>query len=146
MRQKNVVTLSDEERERLLRLIRKGKAPAREVTRAQALLQSEEGQDDDAIAANLHIGRATVERIRRKFANEGMEGALHDKPRPGGKRRLDGKQEAFLVALACSTPPEGRTTWTMQLLADRLMTLKVVEEVSDETVRRTLKKTTRSRG
>lgn len=69
-----------------------------------------------------------------------MEGALKEKPRPGGQRRLDGKQEAMLVALACSTPPDGRTSWTMQLLADRLVVMQVVESVSDETVRRTLKK------
>jgi transposase len=146
MRKKNVVTLSDEERERLLSLLRKGRVPARQVARAQVLLQAADGLGDETIAAGLHIGRATVERTRRKFVLEGIEGALKEKPRPGGQRRLDGKQEAFLVALACSTPPDGRTSWTMQLLADRLVALKVVETVSDETVRRTLKKTRRSRG
>jgi len=146
MRQKNVVILSDEERERLLGLIGKGRTPARQVARAHVLLQAADGVGDETIAGSLHIGRATVERIRRKFVAEGIEGALKEKPRPGGQRCLDGKQEAYLVALACSTPPDGRTCWTMQLLADRLVVLKVVESVSDETVRRTLKKTRRSRG
>jgi transposase len=69
---------------------------------------------DEAIAQALHIGTATVERIRKRFVEEGLEAALAERPRPGGQRKLDGKQEAFLIALACSTPPEGRTCWTMQ--------------------------------
>jgi transposase len=87
-----------------------------------------------------------VERIRQRFVEDGLEAALSERPRPGGQRKLAGTQEAFLIALACSTPPEGRTCWTMQLLADRLVELQVVEAISDETVRRTLKKTSSSRG
>jgi transposase len=82
-----------------------------------------------------------VERIRKRFVEEGLEAALTERPRPGGQRKLDGKQEAFLIALACSTPPEGRICWTMQLLANRLVALRIVDAISDETVRRTLKKT-----
>ncbi|RKY62069.1 MAG: hypothetical protein DRP95_02040 [Candidatus Latescibacterota bacterium] len=84
--------------------------------------------------------------IRKRFAEEGLEAALNERPHPGAKPKLDGKQEAFLVALACSDPPEGREHWTMQLLADRLVELGVVESISDETVRRVLKKTTSSPG
>ena len=104
-------------------------------------MQADAGATQDAIAAALHIGRATVVRICRRCVEEGLEVALRDRPRPGAQRKLDGKQEAFLIALACSTPPEGRKGWTMQLLADKLVELCVVDGVSDETVRRTLKKT-----
>jgi len=91
---------------------------------------------------------ATVERVRQRFVEEGLEAALgHKKPdRPSRQRKLDGRAEARLIALACSVPPEGRTEWTMQLLADQLVQLKVVDAVSDETVRRVLKKTRSSRG
>jgi transposase len=101
---------------------------------------------DAAIAAALHVGIATVERIRRRFVEAGLEAALQERLRPGGQCKLDGKQEAFLIALACSTPPEGRTCWTMQLLAGKLVELRVVDAISDETVRRTLKETSSSRG
>jgi transposase len=89
---------------------------------------------------------STVERTRKRFVESGLERALNESSRPGGKRKLTGKQEAYLVALACSDPPEGKKRWSMQLLADRLVELELVEEISDETVRRTLKKGTLSRG
>jgi transposase len=136
-----VVTLTDEERTQLLSLIKKGRLAARTLTRAHLLLQADAGVTQEAIAAALHIGRATVVRICKRFVEEGLAAALRDHPRPGAQRKLDGKQAAFLIALACSTPPEGRTYWTMQLLADTLVELRVVEAISDETVRRTLKKT-----
>jgi transposase len=114
---------------------------ARKLTRAHVLLQADAGATDNAIAAALSIGTATVERLRKRFVEEGLEAALTERPRPGSQRKLAGKQEAFLIALACSTPPEERQCWTMQLLADKLVELQVVEAISDETVRRTLKKT-----
>jgi transposase len=104
------------------------------------LLLADEGGADAAIAAALHVHRATVERTRPRFVEGGIERALHDRPRPGSRPKLDRKQEAFLVALACSAPPDGRARWTMQLLADRLVALEIVDAISDETVRRTLKK------
>jgi transposase len=126
----------------LLGLTKKGSVAARKLTRAHILLQADTGATDDAIAHALHIGSATVERIRKRFVQGGVEGALTQRPRPGGKRKLDGKAEATLVAWACSTPPDDRKHWTMQLLADKLIELKLIEAISDETVRRTLKKTT----
>jgi hypothetical protein len=90
--------------------------------------------------------RATVERVRKRFVEGNLDRALTDAKRPGGVRKLNGKQEALLVATACSTPPDGRARWTMQLLADKMVTLTDLESLSDETVRRTLKKTTSSRG
>ena len=140
------VDLSEQERITLLALIQKGKATARKVRRAHVLLLAAEAKGDRQIAVALHTGTATVERLRKRFVEEGLEAALSEKPRPGARRKLDGKQEAFLVALTCSAPPEGRRCWTMQLLADRLVELGLVEAVSDETVRRLLKQTHSSRG
>jgi transposase len=140
------VDLSEPERASLLALIQKGKAAARRVRRAHVLLLADEGKTDAEIAAALHTGTATVERLRKRFVEEGLAAALSEKPRPGARRKLDGKQEALLVALTCSAPPEGRRSWTMQLLADRLVELGVVEAVSDETIRRLLKQTRSNRG
>jgi transposase len=141
MAKKYIVTLKDDERSQLQALTKKGRVSARKLTRAHVLLQADAGATDNAIAAALSIGTATVERLRKRFVEEGLEAALTERPRPGGQRKLEGKQEAFLIALACSTPPEERPCWTMQLLADKLVELQVVEAISDETVRRTLKKT-----
>jgi transposase len=146
MTKKYIVNLAGDERAQLLALTKRGKVSARRLSRAHILLQADTGLSDDAIAQALHLGTATVGRIRKRFVEDGLEAALSERPRPGGQRKLDGKQEAFLIALACSTPPEGRACWTMQLLADRLVALRVVEAISDETVRRTLKKTRSSRG
>jgi len=134
------VELTDEERAYLRELVSRGKVSARKVTRAHLLLCADEGKVDTAIAEALHVHVGTVERTRKRFVAGGLEQALNDRPRPGARPKMDGKQEAYLVALACSQPPEGREHWTMQLLADRLVQLKVVDSISDETVRRTLKK------
>lgn len=146
MRKKYVVTLADTERTDLRALIRKGTSAARVLARARVLLLADEDCTDDVIATSVHVGTTTVERLRRRYTEEGLTATLHDRPRPGGARKLDGKQEALLVALACSEPPQERTQWTMQLLADRLVAIGAVDTISDETVRRVLKKTTSSRG
>lgn len=104
-------------------------------------MHADEGATDASIAAAVRVGEATVERIRQKFVEGGVDWALREQPRPAGARKLDGKQEAFLVATACSTPPDGRQRWTLQLLADRLVEVQLVDRISDETVRRTLQKT-----
>jgi transposase len=113
MAKKYIVNLADDERAPLLALTTRGKVSARRLSRAHGLLQADTGLSDDAIAQALHRGTATVARIRKRFVEEGREAALSERPRPGGQRKLDGKQEAFLIALACSAPPEGRTCWTM---------------------------------
>ena len=141
-----VVDLSDEQRHELRSLVRKGKASARRITRARVLLLAAEDRPDDEVAAVLHTSRSTVERIRRRFVEHGLEAALSERPRPGAIPKLDERGQATLIALACSNPPEGRTTWTMQLLANELVTRHVVPSISDESVRRTLKKTASSRG
>lgn len=134
------VVLDEETRARLLLLIGQGNAPARVIRRAHSLLLSSEGKRDPEIAAALHEHYGTVARTRKRFCEEGLEAALHDKPRPGAMPKLDAAGEAHLIALACSTPPEGRAVWTMQLLADRLVELEVVDSISDEAVRRRLGK------
>jgi transposase len=146
MAKKYLVNLTEDERATLLTLTKKGTIAARTLTRAHILLHADSQATDDDIAQALHIGTATVERIRKRFVEEGLEAALNERPRAGGRRKLEGKREAFLVALACSTPPDERKCWTMQVLADKLVELNQVESISDETVRRTLKKTSSSRG
>lgn len=141
MRKKYIVTLTADERTQLLDLIKKGTLAARKLNRAHILLRADEGATDEAIAAALHIHRTTVERTRQRFVEGNLEAALSERPRPGAKRKLSDKQEARLIATACSVPPDGQKRWTMQLLADELVALEVVETISDETVRRTLKKT-----
>ncbi len=140
------VDLSESERTDLLDQTKRGVTSARKLRRAHILLLADEGMSDSRIAAALHVGVATVERIRKRFVEGGVQQALNEDARPGVRRKLDGKQEAYLVALVCSTPPDGRQRWTMQLLADQMVQLAVIDTLSDETVRRTLKKTTSSRG
>jgi transposase len=147
-----IVTLTDEERDQLGRLIKAGKAAARKLTHARVLLKADSGKggpgwNDSRIAESLDIGGATVERVRRQFVEEGLEAALERRrPRRDYERRLDGAGEAHLIALTCSPSPKGRERWTMQLLADKMVALGYVEQISRETVRRTLKKTSSSRG
>ena len=143
---KYTVNLSESEREQLQEITSKGKIAARKLKRAQILLLADEGHRDDKIAQMLLLGQSTVHRTRQRCVEEGVEKALTERPRRGSKAKLDGKIEAFLVATACSDAPEGRKRWTMQLLADRLVALNLVESISDETVRRTLKKTKLSLG
>jgi len=141
MAKKYLVTLTKTERESLLALTKKGKLGARKLNRAHILLHADAGATDSVIAAAVHVGTATVERIRKRFVEAGVEAALNERQRPGAIPKLDGKAEATLIAWACSTPPDDRTHWPMYLLADKLVTLGVVESISDETVRRLLKKT-----
>ncbi len=146
MYKKYVVRLSDSQRAELRTLIRSGQQSARILARARVLLLADEGRTDDEIAASVHVGTTTIERLRRRFTQDGLEHTLHERSRPGGTPKLDGKQEALLVALTCSEPPDDRPHWTMQLLADRLVAIGIVETISDETVRRVLKKTSSNRG
>jgi putative transposase len=113
MAKRDIVTLTDDERAHLRALTKQATVAARQLTRAHILLQADAGGLDAAIAAALHVGIATVERVRKRCVEEELEAALCERPRPGGRRQLDGKPAAFLIALACSTPPEGRTSWTM---------------------------------
>lgn len=140
------VSLSPAERTELDALCRAGVGPKRPARRAQMLLWADEGRPRQEIAQLLHASRETVRRILDRYLDEGLATALHDRPRPGGQRRLDGKQEALVVALACSAAPEGRQRWTLRLLADKVVELGLSEQMSHETIRRVLKKTNSSRG
>jgi transposase len=141
---KYVVNLSVAEREALTLLVRGGTRGARTLTRARVLLKADEGFSDPEVAAALDVGVATVHRIRQRCVEEGLEAALRDRPRPGAAPKFDTKQHAHVVALACSTPPEGRTRWTLRLLADRVVELGLAGRCSYETIRRALKKTPRA--
>jgi transposase len=138
---KYLINLNDEERQMLEALTRKGQAKARQFKRAMILLKADEGLSDPAIMAALNVSRPCVERIRKRFVADGIERALNEDPRPGQKRRLDGRAEATLIATACTEAPEGHAHWSLRLLAGKLVQLGVVDTVSYETVRQTLKKT-----
>jgi transposase len=138
---KYLVNLSAEERQHLLELTSKGNLNVRKFKRALVLLKADEGLSDPQIMAVLHLSRPCVEHVRQRFVADGLERALNENPRPGQKRKLDGRAEATLIATACSEAPAGHEHWTLRLLADKLVELQVVEAVSHETVRRTLKKT-----
>ena len=146
MAKRYIVRLTDEERTRLERLTRAGKASARMIRRARTLLLAADGEIDEVIAQALGIGVATVERTRRRFVDEGLEAALVERQRPGAVPKLDAKAQATVIALACTTPPEGRSRWTMQLLADRVVELRLAPDISADSIRRLLKKTASSRG
>jgi len=146
MSDKYIVDLTAAEHEYLGGLLKHGKASARKIARAHLLLPAAEGLRDVEIADTLRVGLSTIHRTRQRFVEEGVEHALSERRRAGGRQKLEGKQEAFWVALACSTPPAGRARWTLQLLADRLVELTAVEGSSDETGRRARKKTSSNPG
>jgi hypothetical protein len=152
VRQKFIVMLSPDERAALTRLVTTGRHAARTLTHARVLLQSDAGPDgpawtDEQIRGALGVSARTVARVRRAFVDGGLEAALHRHPRRVPKaRKLDGRAEAHLIALQCSSPPDGRDRWTLALLTEHFVALGVSPPVSDETVRRTLKQTVSSRG
>jgi transposase len=135
-----IVDLTQEERTELLEFITSGKQAGRKLNRARILLLADEGKTDKEIAEALHTGTATVQRTRQRFVVGNLDGALNERRRPGGQKRLDEKGEAVLESLARSQPPAGRKRWTLELLADRLVQLKMVNSISYETVRQELKK------
>lgn len=152
VRTKFAVTLTEEERATLARLLTRGRGAARTLAHARVLRKADAaaggpGWTDEQIRDTLDVSLKTIARIRRAFVDEGLEAALHRRqpqtPRP---RKLDGRAEAHLVALQCSPPPKGYERWTLRLLTDRFVDLGVSPPVSDETVRRVLKQTSSSRG
>jgi Homeodomain-like domain len=146
------VALESDERADLVRLVSAGKAAARKLAHAHILLLADDalgpGRTDDDIVAALGVGPRTIARVRQCFVTQGLAAAIdrkHQPPRPD-KVRIKGDVEQKLIRLACSDPPEGRCHWTLQLLADEMVVLGLVEAISTETVRQALKKTTSSRG
>jgi transposase len=143
---KYIVDLTDEEREPLLQLLWKGKSAARKLTRARILLKADEQLTDEQVAQALHVGSATVGRVRQRFVEEGLESALNERPRPGQRRKLSGKQEAHLIVVACSSPPQGHGRWSLRLLAGKVVELGLANSISPETVRKLLKNQSLSPG
>ncbi len=146
------VTLTEEERATLKGLVSSGKAAARKITHARILLLTDENSEagkntDESIIKALQVGDTTVARVRRRFVEQGLESALNRQVQLNRRaKKLDGQGEAFLVATACSAAPEGRTSWTLKLLAERLVECHIVDSISPEAVRQTLKKTNLSLG
>lgn len=151
MRKKYAVTLTEADRDDLTRLIAAGTAPARKLTHARILLKADQSPDgpgwvDERIAEAVETSQPTVSRLRKQYVEEGLEAALNRRaPRREYHRKLDGEQEARLIALACGTSPEGQARWSLRLLADRVVELEIAPEVSYQTVGRILKKTNSSR-
>lgn len=147
MSKKYIVTLTEAERAELRKLISMGKGAARRLAHARILLKADQGLTDERIAAEVEVGTATVERVRKRFVEEGTEASLDpcrpDKPR---EHKIDGEVEAHLVAIACSAPPKGRAHWSLRLLADKLVELEYLPSVSHETVRQVLKQTSLAPG
>ena len=148
---KYIVELTSEERKQLQQLVKKGKVPGYKIRHAQMLLKADQGNKGpcwpDAQVAEVFASHVTtVERLRKRFIEQGLETALERNKRNNYARKLDGDAEAHLIAIACSAPPAGRSKWSLRLLADRLVELSVVDSVSYMTVSRTLKKTNLSRG
>jgi putative transposase len=146
MAHKYLVDLTEEEQGYLLDVIHQGKTPARRVARAHVLLHAAEGATDEEIAEMLHLGLSTVHRTRQRLVDEGLTAAFSEQARSGSPPALTGKQAAFLVALAGSTPPPGRHRWTRKRLADRFVELRPIELIAPDTVGRVLKKTIASPG
>jgi transposase len=145
------VRLRSREREELTGLVHRGVGKARVINRARILMMADEsrargGKTDEEIAATLGVALGTVAAVRRRYCEQGMREALTELPRSGQPMKLGRREEAMLTTLACSSPPEGHSRWTLRLLADRMVELEQVESISHETIRRTLKKTSSSRG
>src|SRR5262245_31437205 len=130
------VTLTKDEGDRLQQLVSSGKGAVRRIKRAQILLAANDGSGDEVIASNVRVGTSTVYRTKQRFVEEGLERALSEAPRPGQPRKLSVNDEAMLVALACSGPPEGRAKWTLDLLAGELVRLTAHKTLSGDTVGR----------
>jgi transposase len=144
---KYIVKLAEEERERLQKLVTSGRTAARTLNRARILLKIADGDKDQTIAQALNVGLSTIYRVRQRCVEEGVESAITaHRPRRHYQRKLDGEQEAHLIALACSQAPEGHARWSLRLLANNMVELGYVDRVSHETVRGTLEKTNSSRG
>ena len=135
------VSLREGEREELERNLRKGKSASRSQTRARILLLADEGREDYEIMDVLKVSKSTVSRIRKRYCEGGLDFALHEKSRSGATLKIDGRIEAKLTLLACSEPPEGRSKWTVRLLADKLVEMEVIDSISHMSVQRLLKKT-----
>lgn len=141
MSKKHKINLLSEQRQQLLEIVKKGSSSARTIRRAHTLLMASEGKTDEVIAKTLHTSIATVERTRKQFCEENLEATLKERPRSGKPQKLTNFAEAYLIATTCSDAPSGRGRWTLRMLADKLVSLEIVDSLSKSTVGRILKKT-----
>ncbi len=142
MRMRNPVKLRAKDREALKQLISRGSEKARKLTRCRILLMADEGKGDSEILEALQVSRNTVRAVRRRYVRDGLEAAINEQQRPGAPKKFSGRQRAKVTALACSDPPEGRSRWTLRLIAGKVVELEMVDDISHQTVQRILKKTT----
>jgi len=141
MRKKNLVKLKPKERKYLKELIAKGIKKARTLTRCRILLMADKRKTDTQIIEALSTARNTVRTVRYRYVHDGLESAINEQPRPGAPNKFTGRDKAKVTALACSKPPEGHTRWTLRLIADSMVELDIVDDISHQTVKRILKKT-----
>jgi len=140
MKKRIRIQLKDKDRKRLKAIISKGREKARKITRCRILLLSDKKEPNSRIAKVLDIALLTIRRIQQRYVEDGMNAAIEERPRSGKPPKFSGKQQAKITALACSTPPEGRSRWTLRLLADKVVELKLVNDISYKTVGEILKK------
>ena len=138
---KNHVRLKSKDRKLLEQLVSKGSEKARKITRCRVLLLAGEGKNDTRIIEALGVARNTIKQVRSRYVHEGLEAAIEEQPRSGAPEKYSGRQRAKITAMACSEPPEGRSRWTLRLIADCLVELDMVDSISHQTVKRILKKT-----
>ncbi len=141
MRKQKTFSLTNKVRKELQELISKGKEKARTLTRCRILLLADKGESDNGIIEALGTARNTIRQVRQRYIKEGINAAIHERPRPGAPNKFSGKQMAQITALACSKAPEGRSRWSLRLLADKVVELSLVDDISYKTIERTLKKT-----
>jgi len=145
VKRKNLVRLKQKEKELLKQLVSKGKERARKLTRCRILLLADEGMKDTRIIEALKVARNTVRQVRSRYIQKGLEASLNEQPRSGAPKKFSGRQKAKITAIACSEPPEGRSRWTLRLIADKIVELEITDSISYKTVERILKKTNLSR-
>jgi transposase len=141
MKQKYLVRLKAGERKQLRQLLRRGSEKARKLTRCRILLLCDDGRSDTEIIKALGVARNSIRQVRQRYLTAGLAAAINERSRPGAPKKYDGLQKAKITALACSTPPPGHSRWSLRLLADRVVELGIVEEISHMTIERLLKKT-----
>lgn len=141
MKVKNQVKLKPKERKGLKQLISKGTEKVRKITRCRILLMAHEGKTDTHIMETLEVARNTIRTVRARYVHEDLEAAINEQPRPGAPKKFTGRQRAKITAIACSKPPEGRSRWTLRLIADKVVELEMADDISHQTVKRILKKT-----
>ncbi len=141
MEKKNIVKLKAKDKEMLKQLIAKGSQKARTITRSRILLMADEGKTDTQIMEALNIARNTIRTVHYRYVHNNLESAINEQPRPGAPNKFTGRDKAKVTAIACSKPPDGRNRWTLRLIADTMVELNMVDNISHHTVQRVLKKT-----